>query len=141
MQTDQFTTIIENQINLSRQTLIQKSGEYASEIDRLHNFKIASVTLGNTPSQALAGFMAKHTVSIYDMIRSGEPYTASMWEEKITDHINYLLLLRAVIQEEHGDKVTSPDPTPDIAQLKSNLASRRAVIQQETENAGPTQVS
>lgn len=47
--------------------------------------------------------MAKHTVSIYDMCNSGLKYPIELWNEKITDHINYLLLLRAIIEEEIED--------------------------------------
>ena len=36
--------------------------------------------------------MVKHTVSIYDMLSSSSDYSSEMWEEKITDHINYLHL-------------------------------------------------
>jgi hypothetical protein len=43
--------------------------------------------------------MAKHTVSIYDMCNSGKEYSIDMWNEKITDSINYLLLLRALIED------------------------------------------
>jgi len=43
--------------------------------------------------------MAKHTVSIYDMCGSGEIYDIAKWDEKITDHINYLLLLRALVED------------------------------------------
>ena len=37
--------------------------------------------------------MSKHTVSIYDMCWSGQDYGLKLWQEKITDAINYLLLL------------------------------------------------
>lgn len=44
--------------------------------------------------------MAKHTVSIYDMSRANEAFPLELWDEKITDHINYLILLRALLVEE-----------------------------------------
>ena len=81
-------------------TLINKAKEYATE-DRLHNFKIAATLQGITPIQALAGMMSKHTVSINDMCRGGE-YPLGMWDEKIGDSINYLLLLRALVEEKNG---------------------------------------
>jgi hypothetical protein len=78
--------------------LITKAREYATE-DRLHNFKVAAALQGCTPAQALAGMMAKHTVSVYDMARNGREYPQALWDEKITDSINYLLLLAAVVRE------------------------------------------
>ncbi len=92
-----FEKILEQQMNQCAKVLIDKAREYATE-DRLHNFKVAANLQGITPKQALAGMMAKHTVSIYDMCRDGE-YDIAVWDEKITDHINYLLLLRALIEE------------------------------------------
>ena len=97
MNTQEFVMILDAQIIRCREVLIDKAREYATE-DRLHNFKVASGLQGITPQQALAGMMCKHTVSIYDMCRDGERGLA-MWDEKITDHINYLLLLRALIEE------------------------------------------
>lgn len=92
-----FEKILERQMHQCTKVLIDKAREYATE-DRLHNFKVASGLQGITPEQALAGMMCKHTVSIYDMCRDGE-HGLAMWDEKITDHINYLLLLRALVEE------------------------------------------
>lgn len=99
MNVKQFNEIVAAQIKLSTDILCVKAKEYATE-DRLHNFKTAAALEGITPKQALAGMMAKHTVSVYDMCMSPSDFSQAMWEEKITDHINYLLLLRAVVQED-----------------------------------------
>jgi hypothetical protein len=83
-------------------TLIAKAAEYASDDDRLHNFKVAAALQGETPEKALGGMMAKHTVSIFDMINdveSGKYHTIAIWEEKIKDHINYLFLLWALVND------------------------------------------
>lgn len=98
MNVNDFERIVEEQINKCREVLIIKAREYATE-DRLHNFKIAGVMEGIGPIKALAGMMAKHTVSIYDMCSSGGAYSIDVWSEKITDHINYLLLLGALVKE------------------------------------------
>lgn len=88
--------------------LAAKGDEYAGEIDkdRLHNFKVAAGMQGVTYKEALAGMMAKHTTSIYDMIADGRDYSLEKWDEKILDHINYLILLRALVVEEK-DKALS----------------------------------
>ncbi len=62
MNTQQFNEILENTIKKCRDTLTGKSSEYATE-DRLHNFKVAAEIQHCTPITALAGMMAKHTVS------------------------------------------------------------------------------
>ncbi|MBP1926866.1 hypothetical protein J2Z76_002736 [Sedimentibacter acidaminivorans] len=97
MKQEQFKKIIDEQVNRSLDILVVKAKEYATE-DRLHNFKVAASVQDITPVQALAGMMCKHTVSVYDMCRGGD-YSIGMWNEKITDSINYLLLLRALIEE------------------------------------------
>lgn len=98
MTTEVFNMLFEEQIERSRNVLCAKAKEYATA-DRLHNFKVAAALEGKTAAQALAGMMAKHTVSVYDMCESGEEYHIELWQEKITDHINYLLLLNAIVRE------------------------------------------
>jgi transketolase N-terminal domain/subunit len=82
-------------------TLTAKAAEYAREDDRLHNFKVAAAVQGISPTAALAGMMAKHTVSVYDMIGDGEVHPMELWEEKIKDSINYLFILWALLHEEY----------------------------------------
>ena len=99
METKDFNVIIEGQMARCKDVLINKAKEYATE-DRLHNIKVAAELQACSSKQALAGFMAKHTVSVYDMCGSDETFPVAQWDEKITDHINYLLILRAIIEEE-----------------------------------------
>ena len=100
MKTEDFNDIVNDQIERSTSVLLKKADEYAANDDRLHNFRVAARLQGITPRQALAGMMAKHTTSVYDMCQSTDVFPEFMWNEKITDHINYLLLLRAVVEEE-----------------------------------------
>lgn len=48
--------------------------------------------------------LSKHLVSISDMCVDGREYSVERWTEKITDSINYLLILRAMIEEERRFK-------------------------------------
>lgn len=98
MRTDQFNDVLDAQITRVQDVLVVKAAEYATE-DRLANFKKAANLRGCGIPQAIGGMMVKHTVSVYDMIESGKPYSMEMWDEKITDHINYLILLRAALVE------------------------------------------
>ena len=107
MNTAEFVEVVKDQYLHCCDVLIGKSEEYASDAERLHNFFAAAGMMGCDPKEALAGMMAKHTISIYDMCRSGLPYTMELWEEKITDHINYLFLLRAVLEDEQTRKGAS----------------------------------
>lgn len=83
--------------------LVKKALEYADGNDRLHNFRVAAAISGDPMKKVLAGMMVKHTTSVYDMCHDlQQSFSEEMWNEKITDHINDLLLLGAVIFEEEG---------------------------------------
>lgn len=102
MTTEVFNSIIHNQISRCEETLCKKAEEYATE-DRLHNFKQAAALQNCRPTTALAGMMCKHTVSVYDMLNGlekGKTYPTELWDEKIGDSINYLLLLSAMVRED-----------------------------------------
>lgn len=98
MKPERFENILDAQIERVRDVLVVKAAEYATE-DRLANFKKAAHLRGCGVSQAISGMMVKHTVSVFDMVESGKEYSLDLWDEKITDHINYLILLRAALVE------------------------------------------
>lgn len=99
MKKEQFDKIIKEQLKRCQDILVVKGEEYSTE-DRLHNFRRASGLTNESMEKTLSGMMLKHTVSIYDMCHSDQVYSDELWDEKITDHINYLLLLKAVTKEE-----------------------------------------
>ena len=72
-----------------------KEKEYNFEAeDRFGSFKRAAAIQGVTQEQALVGMMTKHITSIYDMVNVGSAaFSKERWTEKITDSINYLVLL------------------------------------------------
>ncbi|MDD3921398.1 MAG: hypothetical protein PHO41_09535 [Eubacteriales bacterium] len=89
-------------MRLCEETMRGKTAEYTGgSADRLCGFKSAAVLQGCTPEQALAGMLAKHIVSIYDMCAAPRLcYAPEVWTEKITDSINYLVLLKALVVED-----------------------------------------
>ena len=105
MKRDRFQEILEETLEKCKNTLGVKAGEYATE-DRLHNFKIAAKLQNCLPMTALAGMMAKHTVSVYDLIQKAETgniVSLELWDEKIGDSINYLILLSAIVREQEEE--------------------------------------
>lgn len=97
---ERFYESIEQQLATCRETMVQKGVEYdLSGLDPFGNFYRAAQLKNETQAEALGGMMVKHTVSIYDMIRSEDREPRSRWIEKITDHINYLLILRAMVDQ------------------------------------------
>lgn len=98
MNYENFDGMVEEQFEICKTTLGVKQAQYANSADRLDGFKKAAIVQGVTPMQALAGMMAKHTTSVYELIHEGST-NYEMWTEKITDHINYLLFLKALACE------------------------------------------
>jgi hypothetical protein len=95
-----FEEIVNRQLDYCRSLLTSKGHEYSLTDDRLACFKKAASLQGETVKQALCGMLAKHVVSIYDMCMSGDKFPADKWTEKVTDSMNYLLLLMAAVEEE-----------------------------------------
>lgn len=127
MHADQFNAVVDIQLDKSRELLTQKSTSYNTDGDRLAAFKVAATTQGITPKQALAGMMVKHTGSIYKMIHEDTQNPIAVWEEKIMDHINYLLNLRAIVEEEQG--ATESDDA--LAALRKKLQNDPIAIVHE----------
>ena len=100
MNHETFKTIITQMQKDSLATLLQKNSGY-SNADPLHNFHQAAKLKGEPTLKAIGGMMAKHTVSIYDLInKASEEYVPEeVWFEKIQDHMNYLLFLWAAVEE------------------------------------------
>ena len=107
MTNEKFQQIVGDITGRIKQTLRAKGEEYARG-DRLSNFKRAASLERCSPERALRGMLTKHLISIYDMIddlERGRPHPLRLWQEKITDAINYLILLEALLQER--DRVES----------------------------------
>lgn len=115
---EDFNTVIQNQIAFCLNTLTGKGAEYAPDAvkeptpltaqaatalapDRLEHFKKAAAIMNTTPKAALLGMLSKHIISVSDMCTDNRKYPVGKWEEKITDSINYLLILRAIVEEEN----------------------------------------
>lgn len=101
MNQNEFQKTVEEQMKRCKDTLLKKGTEYDNDLsDRLGSFKRGAVILNMTPKQVLTGYLNKHIISIYDMCSSSRKYPVEQWNEKITDAVNYLLLLRAIVEEE-----------------------------------------
>lgn len=99
MTTEEFNKIVKDQLERIRGVLVKKADEYNLEEDRLGFFKRSAAFAQETPEQALYGFLLKHLQSITDMVMSGKSYSKDLWREKITDAMNYLVLLLGLIED------------------------------------------
>ena len=104
-----FELLLNGRIQAIRDTLSKKGSEYSRNYNRYHNFDLAARILNTSPEQALIGMYIKHFVSILDIIYQDDALTNpvkiedakaffEMLSEKITDSINYLILLEGIIR-------------------------------------------
>ncbi len=102
MNNKDFERVVAEQVGRCEALLGTKGKEYADDRDRLQHFKKAGALLNADPKAALFGMLLKHLISVADMCTDGQTYTVDRWNEKITDSINYMFLLRALIEEENN---------------------------------------
>lgn len=104
MRLERFNKVVKDQLEYSASLLVTKGDEYVKSPDRLAAFKKAAALQNETSAQALLGMLAKHIVSISDMCVANSDEPLERWIEKITDSINYLILLRALIEEDFDNE-------------------------------------
>lgn len=103
MKEEDLKKIMEKQFERCMVVMLGKSVEYtAGSDDKLEHFRAAAALMGVTPEAALMGMLSKHLVSVADMCmdqRGSGAYGIDRWIEKITDSMNYLFLLKAIVEE------------------------------------------
>ena len=102
MKAEDFNRVVKNRLEACAAMLVPKGVEYARGGDRLHNFKAAGRIKGESPERALWGMYVKHLVSVVDMItdiEQGKMPSRKLLAEKMSDSINYHLLLEGLITE------------------------------------------
>lgn len=98
----EFNDSVCKQLDYCKSLLVRKGAEYAPDSsDRLGSFKVAGALQNVSDKEAACGMLAKHIVSVYEMCRSTEQHSLEKWTEKITDSINYLLILKAMVDDEN----------------------------------------
>ena len=105
MNHERLARVIDQAVQRSLRILNAKAEEYSSQEDRLSNFKKAAAVLNCSPEAALLGMLVKHWVSVCELVNNlsqTRTWPREVWEEKLTDSINYLLLLEALLYERYG---------------------------------------
>lgn len=109
MKHKEFEKLLKERFNIIRSVLIKKNKEYASDEDKLHNFKRAGAMLQCSQEKALIGMWTKHVISILDIVdkwdNKGIFPDMKQLNEKLTDAINYLILLEACFKEKKLFKI------------------------------------
>ena len=112
MDSKTFDLILKQRILNMKRILASKGKEYASNNDRLYNFKRAGQIKRESPEAAWLGMFSKHLVSILDLIENPDTVLTSKKkpveyiDEKIGDAINYLVLLEGLVLERLSNKIS-----------------------------------
>lgn len=104
MNREEFDKVVHDFVDSRLDLLFNKNAGYNPDGDCLRNFKVAAELEQSTPEQALLGMAAKHIVSVYDMVHDGGHFPAEVWDEKLGDSMNFMLLLRAMVTETEGQR-------------------------------------
>lgn len=130
-----FDAYLEEKFDTIRMTLGLKGMEYVPDEggSRFHNFDIAAAFNDESPEKALWGMLTKHLVSIADMVKvDPTKHAMEVWDEKIGDALNYLLLLNGMVKDHHAtaelvrfhtgliNAMTPPDTNVTSAVIQSN---------------------
>lgn len=117
MEPEIFDKLYNQIVNRNRKTASGKSKEYASDSDKLYNFKRSGERRQKTPEEALMGMAEKHFNSIEEIVSKIEKenqkvgllaivrpkfLTKKILEEKIGDAMIYYALLEGLIKERYG---------------------------------------
>jgi len=108
MTTKDFDRLFDKFVQIQKDKIAEKKGEYVRNDDRLWNFKRSGASQNCTPERALQGMADKHHISILDIIQDvedGKIVKLALIDEKLVDYGNYILLLYALLNERFGDKL------------------------------------
>lgn len=101
MKVEEFDKLVDELLNLCKQTLKVKQNEYNNlTADRLAFFKEGKTLTKLSSERTLYMFMYKHIKSLADMVASEKAYPKELWDAKIFDNINYLCLLYALLKDD-----------------------------------------
>ena len=105
MDWETYKKIIEDRLSACKELLVRKANGYSRDGDPFHNFKVAGEILNTTPEKTLLGMWIKHVISIIDIVNDiPELPTDEILAEKISDTINYMLILEAMVLDRKSIK-------------------------------------
>jgi len=98
-----FEAIVQEQVKKIVDVLVVKAKECARADERLWNFKAAGRVNKTHAEAALWGMYTKHLISVMDLVENApcQKPSKEMIDEKITESINYMILLKALLYERY----------------------------------------
>lgn len=99
MKQKDFESLVNHRLEKCKEILGIKGVVYASKSNRLKNFYDGASFNECTPKQYAQMLVTKHLVAIKDHIVNNQSMSEDFIEEKITDVINYMLLIEAIEED------------------------------------------
>lgn len=99
MTTPELDQLFEDNWKIIRELTRSKGKDYASDVDRLSNFKLQAERLGMTPYQIWAVYANKHWDAINAFVRNNGQLESEPIESRAHDIIVYTFLLLGLIQD------------------------------------------
>lgn len=102
MDAKKFEKLCKELLDESQNTLFWKSHEYASDEDRLANFRQPSSMMNCSPAEVCLMYQMKHISSIAKMAKEsskGILPTKELLQEKCKDMVNYTLIFYTIMSE------------------------------------------
>lgn len=99
MTTKEFDSLLADTLQNTAKLLRDKGADYASDVDRLSNFKDQAAKLGLTPYQVWAVYANKHWDAVNAFVRNNGQVESEPIESRIYDIINYSFLLLGLVQD------------------------------------------
>jgi hypothetical protein len=103
MNQETFNFHLSARLRLIEATLGSKGVEYSNTTDRLKNFRTGAMEQRTIPEDYLAGLVTKQKISVWDYIEElvvgKDIRSLYLWQEKLGDIINYMILLECLIIE------------------------------------------
>lgn len=102
MDTKQFEKLCKELLDKAEVTLFARSHEYASDTDRLANFRQPTSMLGISPAEVCLMYQMKHIASVAKIAKEssqGILPSKELLQEKCQDVLNYTLIFYAIMNE------------------------------------------
>lgn len=102
MDSQTFERLTDEQLKVCKEVMFSKRAEYSGNADVLHNFRQAVTLLAMSPAEVAFCYDTKHISSIQKIVKElsqGRTPSEAIWREKITDYLNYGLLMHACVME------------------------------------------
>ena len=93
-----FQSFISRRLKRCIETLTMKRKEYTDEVNPFINFECGAKTIGEVPEKVMFYYMLKHFESFKDIVLNQRDVSKEVWDEKVSDLINYILIIDAYYQ-------------------------------------------